>query len=128
IPVGAVYQVNDSQIPKWPVRSVETLPIFKRKILSNRVLIIGNSVDPITPLRNAKYITQLLGSKNAVLVEHQAVGHTTFAQYSTCTHDIVLKFLLDSQLPQQFTKCAADSNNFFPDNVTNVRRDYLWRK
>ncbi|KAF9649027.1 hypothetical protein BDM02DRAFT_3186656 [Thelephora ganbajun] len=130
---GAVYQVNDSQVTCSTVRSVEPLPIFKRNTLSNRVLVIGNSVSPflirllsrpITPLPNAKYITQLLGSENAVLVEHQAVGHTTFAQYSTCTHGIVLKFLLDSQ----FTECAADSNDFFPNNVTNARRDYLWRK
>jgi len=106
--------------PKWPVRSVEALPTFERKTLSNRVLVIGNSVsplppirfsspavadqphhgqiDPITPLTIAKYVTQLLGSENAVLVEHQAVGHTTIAQYSTCTHDIVLNFLLNSQV------------------------------
>jgi hypothetical protein len=33
-----------------------------------------------------------------VLVEHQAVGHTTLAQYSNCTHDIVLNYLLNSQV------------------------------
>ena len=86
---------------------------------------------------NAKCITQLLGNENAVLVEHEAVGHTTFAQYSICTHDIVSNFLIRSevgygstfaycglaltrrirlQLSQHFTNCAVDPNNFFPDN------------
>ena len=86
-----------------------------------------------------------------MLVENQAVGHTTLAQYSTCTHDIISNYLLNSkvgygstfgficrglapterallQLPRLYTKCAADSNDFFPDTPTaNVRR-YLWRK
>ena len=106
-----------STVPKWPVRSVEALPTFERKTLSNRVLVIGNSVshlllscfrryrrlimlqvDPVTPLKNAEYIMQLLGSENAVLVEHQAVGHTTLAQYSTCTRNIVTNFLSNSQV------------------------------
>jgi len=108
-----------STVPKWPVRSVEALPTFERKTLSNRILVIGNSVshlplscfrryrrsidrmlqvDPITPLKNAEYIMQLLGSENAVLVEHQAVGHTTLAQRSTCTRNIVSNFLLNSQV------------------------------
>ena len=110
-----------STAPKWPVRSVETLPIFKRTTLSNRVLVIGNTVslllnspefssmamadphvprqfDPITPLKNAKYVTELLGSDNAALVENQAVGHTTLAQYSTCTHNIVADYLLNSKV------------------------------
>ena len=102
-------------------------------------------------MENAKYITQLLGDENAVLVENEAVGHTTLAQYSTCTHNIVSDFLLNSQvgygltlllpvevgltgrgfffsqLPQKYTKCPVDSNDFFPDAVTNVRR-YLWRR
>ena len=69
-----------------------------------------------------------------MLVEHQAVGHTTLAQYSNCTRDIVLDFLMNSQVgyllatgwyltervalqlpPQQHTKCAPNSNDFFPD-------------
>jgi hypothetical protein len=55
-------------------------------------------LDPITPLAGAEFITQLLGDKNAVLVELQAVGHTTFAQYSTCARDIVRDYLLNSEV------------------------------
>jgi len=32
------------------------------------------------------------------------------------------------QLPQNFTKCAVDSNDFFPDNTTLTRRYSLRRK
>ena len=42
-----IWTVNiRAAIAKWPVRSVEALPTFKRKALSNRVLVIGNSVSP----------------------------------------------------------------------------------
>ena len=54
--------------------------------------------DPVTPLKSAKYITQLLGSENAVLLENQAVGHTTVSQSSNCTRSIVSNFLLNSQV------------------------------
>ena len=33
-----------STAPKWPVRAVEALPAFTRKNLSNRILVIGNTV------------------------------------------------------------------------------------
>jgi len=33
-----------------------------------------------------------------VLVENQAVGHTTLAQYSTCTHNIISNYLLNSKV------------------------------
>ena len=81
-----------------------------------------------------------------MLVELQAAGHTTFAQYSTCVRDVVRDYLLNSevgisferskagvdgvfgQLPQGFTQCAADSDDYFVTNTTNARRDRLWRK
>ena len=85
-----------------------------------------------------------------MLVENQAVGHTALAQYSTCTHRIISNYLLDSkvgyslleftyhglgltemvllQLPQKYTKCAADSNDFFPDTPTANDRRYIWHK
>lgn len=108
-------------VSKWPVRSVEKLPTFKHKTLKNRILVIGNTIDPITPLEGAEYVAGLLGSDNAVLVEHQAVGHTSLSQYSNCTSNIVLKFLLNSQLPHKNTKCAPNSNDFFPETPTNAR-------
>jgi len=111
----------------WPVRSVERLPKFKATTLKNRVLVIGNTIDPVTPLKAAEHAVQLLGSRNAVLVEHQAVGHTTFAQHSNCTQSIVLNFLLDSKLPTENTKCAPDSNDFFPDAASNLSARFIMR-
>ena len=46
-----------STIPKWPVRSVEALPAPRNQTLSNRILVIGNSVSP--PLRSFKSFSGL---------------------------------------------------------------------
>ena len=45
--------------PKWPVRSVETLPTFTRKTLSNRVLVIGNSVSLLNSSRTQRWLIHL---------------------------------------------------------------------
>ena len=43
-------------------------------------------------------MAQLLGSENAVLLENQAVGHTTVSQTSACTKGIVSNYLLNSKV------------------------------
>ena len=40
------------------------------------------------------------------MIENQAVGHTTLAQYSNCTHDIVLNYLLNSQVGRELDFCV----------------------
>ena len=42
--------------------------------LSNKILIIGNKGDPITPLANAKKVVELLGPSSAVLLERDGYG------------------------------------------------------
>ena len=73
---------------EWPTRSVERLPPFRSQKLRNRVLIIGNTGDPITPIRSARYVVELLGDQ-AVLVEQLGYGHTSLGGSSNCTTKIV---------------------------------------
>jgi hypothetical protein len=100
---------------KWPIHSVEQLPSYSPQKLKNPVLIIGNSVrtaypshrnhpaadnhdpqaDPITPLASAKKVADMFGD-NAFLVEQLALGHTSFAQFSSCTALIMKNYLADA--------------------------------
>ena len=73
---------------KWPTRSVERLPPFRRQKLRGQVLVIGNTADPITPFVNARFVAELLGDQ-AALVEQLGFGHTTTAESSNCTDSIV---------------------------------------
>ena len=72
----------------WPARSVERLPPFRRQKLRNKILVLGNTADPITPVASARYVTELLDDQ-AVMVEQLGFGHTTLAEHSSCTDKTV---------------------------------------
>lgn len=63
--------------PKWPVRSVETLPIFTRKALSNRVLVIGNSVGLSSPRAWWWLIKRIVVDRPHHSIEKRKVYHPT---------------------------------------------------
>ena len=52
-------------------------------------------------------MAQLLGSENAVLVENEAVGHTTVSQTSACTKGIVSNYLLNSKVSPPWIVCLS---------------------
>lgn len=78
---------------KWPARSVERLPSFRRQKLRNQILIIGNTWDPITPVASARFVADLLGDQ-AVVVEQLGFGHTTLAESSNCTDKILADHIM----------------------------------
>lgn len=55
--------------------------------------MIGNTVDPITPLVSARFVAELLGDQ-AVLVEQLGFGHTSLAESSNCTDRIVADHIM----------------------------------
>ena len=78
---------------KWPARSVERLPPFRPQKLRNKILVLGNTGDPVTPVASAKFVVGLLGDQ-AVMVEQLGFGHTTLAQSSNCTDRIVADHIM----------------------------------
>jgi hypothetical protein len=81
----------------WPVRSVERLAPPNFSGLKAPVLVIGNTADPTTSFVSAQSTAKLLGDR-ATLVEQLGVGHTSVAQYSTCTLGIVINFVTASKV------------------------------
>jgi hypothetical protein len=100
----------------WPIRSVEQLPPYTPAKLKIPVLVIGNTVrlffpstesfprtdpivlsqaDPITPLVSARKTANELGD-NAFLVEQLGFGHSSLAQTSSCTLNIVSNYFVNS--------------------------------
>jgi len=115
----------------WPIRSVEALTPYVPAKLTTPALIIGNTDDPITPYANAKNTAAMLGD-NAYLVEQLGSGHTSLAQYSSCTVGVMLKYLSSSTLPaQRSSQCAVDPQNLFPalsGNKTVTKRAQFLRR
>ncbi|KAL1715230.1 Alpha/Beta hydrolase protein [Schizophyllum commune] len=93
----------------WPVRAVERYTGPWDKELSNRILVIGNTADPITPLENSQLMVDLLVN-SATLLTQDLFGHAFLAEPSTCTAKIVNKYFEDGALPSDGSVCKADDS------------------
>jgi len=92
-PVGSVWSHLGYTGYKWPTRSVERLPPFRHQKLRGQVLVMGNTVDPATPIVSARFVAELLGDQ-AALVEQLGFGHTTLAESSSCVDSIVANHIM----------------------------------
>ncbi|KAL1745844.1 Alpha/Beta hydrolase protein [Schizophyllum fasciatum] len=104
----------------WPVRAVERYSGPWNNQLSNKILIIGNQADPVTPFKNAKQIADQLGD-SAVLIEQSGYGHASVAEYSECTTEILQNYYNSGKTPNNdWTYCFVEEDNkvLFPANST----------
>ncbi|KAI0369591.1 alpha/beta-hydrolase [Pilatotrama ljubarskyi] len=96
--------------PFWPVRAVERYEGPFNKTLANRILVVNNVLDPITPLSNAEVLAGLLGD-DARLVVQRGFGHTTLQSPSRCLNEIFLAYLTNGTLPEgNETVCNVDED------------------
>ncbi|CUA77042.1 similar to GF20795 [Rhizoctonia solani] len=99
---------------RWPVRAVERYAGPWNKTLSNTILVIGNTADPVTPYKNAKWVADTLGC-SAVLIEQGGYGHVSRRMPSNCTISAVQKYLVHNELPEQDTLFCETSYELFSD-------------
>ena len=78
---------------KWSTRSVERLPPFSPHKLRNRVLMMGNTIDPVTPLAGVRLVAGMLGDQ-AFLLEQLGIGHSAMSESSSCTEKIVADYVV----------------------------------
>ncbi|KAI9324326.1 TAP-like protein-domain-containing protein, partial [Zopfochytrium polystomum] len=95
----------------WP-RPVERFAGPWSNTLSNKVLLIGNTLDPVTPLGSAKVAASAMTEANSVLLTQKGYGHCSLAQFSTCTVKSIQSFFTNGTLPEPGTVCEADTAPF----------------
>lgn len=79
--------------------------------LANPVLLIAETYDPATPLRNGRRLLAEMG-KNARLIAHHGYGHSS-RDRSNCTDSIAQAYLLNGTLPEeQETACYANEKPY----------------
>ncbi|PNY24358.1 Carboxylesterase A [Tolypocladium capitatum] len=79
--------------------------------LRHPVLLIAETYDPATPLRNGRRLLKEMG-KNARLVAHHGYGHSS-RDTSNCTDAIAKSFILEGTLPdEQETACVANEKPY----------------
>ncbi|KAK4241157.1 Alpha/Beta hydrolase protein [Achaetomium macrosporum] len=79
--------------------------------LKHPVLLIAETYDPATPLRNGRRLLQEMGT-NARLIVHHGYGHSS-RDTSACTERIAKAYILNGTLPdEQETDCYADEKPY----------------
>ncbi|KAL1692195.1 Alpha/Beta hydrolase protein [Schizophyllum commune] len=107
----------------WPARAAERYTGPWDGKLKSRVLVIGNTADPVTPFENAQLMADLLGD-SAVLVRQNGFGHASLAEKSSCTIGVVSRYFQIGELPAgDDTVCEIDDDVvLFPNSdVTQAR-------
>lgn len=79
--------------------------------LKNPVLLIAETYDPATPLRNGRRLAKEMG-RNARLIAHHGYGHSS-RDTSDCTDSIARRFILHGDLPDKpETACHANEKPY----------------
>lgn len=132
--------------------SHDTLQVYRGNFdasLKNPLLLLAETYDPATPLRNGRRLAEVLGEENAHLGEqsraglqiqtfggmlttfpaavvHHGYGHSS-RDRSTCTEAIKRAYFLNGTLPDgKETNCYADTKPYpDPDSDTFSHQDWL---
>ena len=95
---------------RWATRAVERFTGPWNSKLKNPIIVIGNKADPATPFADASVVAGYLGD-SATLVEQDGFGHSSLAQKSTCTQNIITNFFINGVHPQgDDTMCPIDAD------------------
>ncbi|OHF02052.1 hypothetical protein CORC01_02631 [Colletotrichum orchidophilum] len=79
--------------------------------LKNPILLIAETYDPATPLRNGRRLLDEMG-RNARLIAHHGYGHSS-RDTSDCTDSIAKRYILEGTLPEEAeTACYANEKPY----------------
>ena len=102
---------QDEPCATWPVRQVDTYR-GPWNAPTSPILVIGNTTDPSTPLKNAIAMTRQLA--NARLLTVHGYGHTAFLNPSSCVQDYMSAYFRTGALPPNGTVCQQNRPPFAP--------------
>ncbi|KAL8292205.1 hypothetical protein RQP46_001671 [Phenoliferia psychrophenolica] len=86
--------------------------------LENPILLVSNTADPDTSLKNGVQLHKTLGSSSRLLIQNSP-GHTSQQETSSCTQLAYASYLINGTLPESYTVCELDNPSFFDLPQTN---------
>ncbi|OQR96536.1 hypothetical protein ACHHYP_15429 [Achlya hypogyna] len=101
----------------WTTTPVERFTGPWNRTLANKVLILSNEHDPVTPLRSAQAAHERFGADNSILVVREGYGHAAaFSQPSACIHKVLVNYFTHGIYPTT-TFCKVDHGPFTAPNA-----------
>ena len=110
-PIGLPDLWTDEPCATWPVHEQDTYS-GPWNAPTSPILVIGNTTDPSTPLRQAITMTRQLA--NARLLVVHGYGHTAFINPSTCAANYMTAYFQTGTLPPKGTVCPQNLPPFPP--------------
>jgi TAP-like protein len=98
------------QCATWRMRAKERYTGDFAVKTRNPIMLIGNTYDPVTPLRSAHNVSGAF--EGSVVLQQDSYGHCSISQPSVCTAKAVRKYFLDGVLPEEGTVCESDVKPF----------------
>lgn len=108
--IGPMWAMFRMYCIHYSVRPVHRFTAPFEANTSHPILMIGNTADPVTPLKNA--FTMSKGYPGSVVLTQNSTGHTSGSVYSTCTINIIRKYFQTGELPDEGTVCEPDELPF----------------
>ncbi|ORY53442.1 alpha/beta-hydrolase [Rhizoclosmatium globosum] len=110
----------------WQVQPSERFTGPWNHKLKNQILIIGNTLDIITPISNARTVERIMEG-GGVLLHHDGYGHCSTAHKSTCTLNYIKDYFNEGTLPEKGTVCKVDPDVvIFPEPSLVATKENDW--
>ena len=109
-PIGLVWLWEDEPCSTWPVHSATGYFGPWNTRTAAPILVIGNTTDPATPLKEAVEMSAELARARLLVV--RGYGHTAFFNPSRCANNAEIGYFVHGVLPSPGTVCEQDSRPF----------------
>ncbi|KAI8072814.1 Alpha/Beta hydrolase protein [Gongronella butleri] len=98
----------------WNVTAAERYAGPWNHKTKNKVLLIGATMDPVTPVESAAKLEDLMEG-SGVFHKHEGYGHCSVGQPSKCTSKVIHDYLVDGKVPEKGSECPMEVAPFETD-------------
>jgi hypothetical protein len=112
--LGGYWSHIQMSCSNWPVRPTWNFDSSKiaAENTSHPILWLSNTRDPVTPLRNARKMSERF--PGSVVFGQDADGHCTGSQPSRCVVKGIRRYFQTGKLPEGDVSCLPDNSIFDP--------------
>lgn len=95
----------------WKVKAAERFTGPWNHATKNKVLLIGVTGDPVTPVESAQKLETLLEG-SAVFHKHHGWGHCSLGHPSRCTTRVIHDYFVNGVVPEKGSECPMETEPF----------------
>jgi pimeloyl-ACP methyl ester carboxylesterase len=106
----------------WDVKPSERFAGPWNHKTKNKVLLIGATGDPVTPVESAAKLEDLMEG-SGVFHKHHGWGHCSLGQPSKCTTKVIRDYFVDGIVPEKGSACDMEDQPFEPTPSLQILSD-----